>query len=149
RIPARLVGVVAGRQVDPERSLVRVAEHIALQRVAVDGLFVEAAGPIDRPRLHASLLSSSGGRQRIDQASGCRSATRPSASFHRLARRPGPNTFIPASRPPSAKRGNGPDGRQSMAACRTSPYRCRESGSVTSTTEPYTFTSGSEPLLSA
>ena len=45
--------VVARRHVDPERPHVRVAERVALQHLALEGVLVEAAGELVRPGFHA------------------------------------------------------------------------------------------------
>ena len=51
--PVRLV-VVAGRQVDPERPDVRIAERVPAQRVALEAGLLEAARGLERPGLHAA-----------------------------------------------------------------------------------------------
>jgi hypothetical protein len=43
RVPAARFGVVARRQIDEHRALVRVAERVAAQQFAVDDLLVDTA----------------------------------------------------------------------------------------------------------
>ena len=52
RVAALGVLVVAGRDVDPERPEVRVAERVSAQELALDDVLVEAPLELGRPRQH-------------------------------------------------------------------------------------------------
>ena len=56
RVRLGRVGVVGRRQVDPDRALVRVAERVALQRLADDRRFLEPSPQLDRPGTNRNLL---------------------------------------------------------------------------------------------
>src|SRR5207247_7820944 len=70
RIAAVRFVVVARRHVDPERPDVRVAERVALQNLALEGVLVEAPREVVRPRLHAKapLAVPSSGRPGLTRA---------------------------------------------------------------------------------
>ena len=60
RVAAVRLVVVAGRQVDPERPLVRVAERVAPQRLADDHVLLEAPLQGPGPWLHAITFTRAG-----------------------------------------------------------------------------------------
>jgi hypothetical protein len=52
RVAAAGLRVVAGRRVDPERALVRVAQSVVAERLALEAVFIETSDGLAAPGLH-------------------------------------------------------------------------------------------------